>query len=60
MRRLFGVISLLLGTSILLYFVYDHLAERPDDYEKANPGALVTSALMIYVGIAWVRNKTAK
>ena len=60
MRRVLGVIALLMGCAILLWVGYNLLIERQPEAQGRNPlPAIAVSAAMIWVGIMWVRGEQA-
>ena len=59
MRRVFGVVALLMGSAILVWVGYNLLTERLPEAAGSPGPALGVSAAMIYVGIMWVLCKQA-
>ncbi len=60
MKSVFGVIALLMGSTILLWVGYNLLIERQPETQGRSPlPAIVVSAAMIFVGVKWVRGNQA-
>jgi hypothetical protein len=58
MKRVIGVVALLMGSAILLWMGYNLLIEC----QKEFTGELLligTGCLMVYVGVMWIRDKQA-
>lgn len=58
MKRLFGVIALLMGSAILLWVGYNLLIERQKEFTRGLLPIGVGGA-MVYVGVMWIRGKQA-
>lgn len=60
MKRLFGAIVLLMGVALAAWIFYNLFIERlPEAQGKSPVGAILLAALFIYVGVMWLRGKTA-
>jgi hypothetical protein len=58
MKRLLGVIALLMGSAILLWVGYNLFIERQPESKDMNPlPAIGFSVVLIVVGVLWVRGK---
>jgi hypothetical protein len=58
MRRVFGVIALLMGSAILLWVGYNLFVEMQPEAKGKDPLLAVGfSVVLITVGIMWVRGK---
>ncbi len=61
MKRLLGVVAVLMGASILAWIAYNLLVERLPETKDRNPlGPLATGPVMVYVGIMWILGKPLK
>ena len=60
MKRIFGVLILLIGSAILLWVGYNFFIEMQPEAQGRNPlPPIGLSGAMIYVGIMWIRGKQA-
>lgn len=60
MKRIFGVIALLMGSAILLWVGYNLFIEMQPEARGHSPlPAIGISVAMIIVGIMWIRGKQA-
>jgi hypothetical protein len=60
MRRVFGVVALLMGSAILLWIGYNLFIETQPEARGRNPILPIgVSVAMITVGIMWIRGKQA-
>ncbi len=59
MRRIFGVLMLVLGAVLTCWIAYNLLIERQPTATGSPLPAMVFCAGLIYVGTKWVRGETA-
>ena len=61
LRRIGGVVVLLLGMSILLWIAYNLFVERLPETRGRNPlPALIFVGACFHVGLRWMRGQVAK
>jgi hypothetical protein len=58
MRRILGVLALLMGTAILAWIAYNFLVEKQPEAAGQSPlPGLIFGTLMVIAGVYWVRGK---
>ncbi len=59
MRRILGIVCLVIGISLLGWVAYNLFVELQPEAEGRSPySAIMFSAVMIYIGLQWIRNHT--
>jgi hypothetical protein len=60
MRRILGAVVLLMGVLLVGWVLYNLFIQRLPETRGQNPvGALVVAGSFIYVGLFWLRGKSA-
>ena len=58
-RRVLAIPVLLLGIADLAWVGYNFFGERPPDFQSRVGGGVFFGAVLIFIGVRWLRGKVA-